>query len=149
MGEEKRLPTPDWRKAPEAGWILAVSVDGEILFERYRSDGEKLCFPGAERLEGKQITRCHCFDEQAEYRYLCVGQRRRVIETVCSAAQESDIDPDLLYEDEQILEQRYAPGPGVWKIRVINRYRYGETDTLVLENFRLGGVYPVTQGDNR
>lgn len=143
---DKTIKTPDWSKAPQSGWILAVPEDGQTVFERFTREDSGVRFPGMERLNGKLIRRCHCFDENSEYRYLCVGDSMRVIETVCDAKQEADMDPDLLYEDDLILSAQYAPGEEIRKLRVINRYRYTECNTLTVEDYRLGGVYSDRKG---
>lgn len=138
---EANTKAPDWSKAPASGRILIVTEAGEIIFEQYTQAEGKLRFPRMERLEGTLIRRCHCFDESAEYRYLCVGDSQRVIESVNTVQQEADMDPDLLYEDDMILSEQFAPDAGIWKLRVINRYRYTEANTLAVDDYRLGGIY--------
>lgn len=138
---------PNWGKAPQSGWILAIAEDDTVLFDAYKRKGEALEFAHKEQLDGKLLRRCHCFDESTEYRYLCIGDRMQVIETICDAQQEKDMDPDLLYEDDQVLDPRFAPDDGVWFLRVINRYRYTDANTLTVDDYRLGGIYKDRQED--
>ena len=139
---ELNIQAPDWSKVPAAGWILAVTEMGDILFEQYTLKNGVPNFPHSERLDGRLLRRCHCFDNEREYRYLCVGDSQRVIETVCDAEQEAAMDPDLLFEDNMVLAEQFSPGEGLWKLRVMNRYRFTEGNTLTLDDFRLCGVFP-------
>ena len=47
-------------------------------------------------------------------------------------------DPDLLFEEEMLVKPEYASDgrlPG--KLKIVNRYRYSESDTLTVEDYRL------------
>ena len=133
---------PDFARAPAHGWIFAETKRGPIL-ERYAIvDGEP-DFPGAERLKDAPVLRLHCFDEQTEYRYLRVNESGAVVEGLFTAEQEAAMDPDLVYADRLVLAEAYAPKDGgIWVLSVINRYRWTDSNTLDLENYRLAGVRP-------
>lgn len=134
---------PDFAKAPARGWLFAETEHGPIL-ERYSIVDGELHFPGAARLEAAPVLRLHCFDEQAEYRYLRVNEEGDAVEGLFTAEQETAMDPDLIYEDKMVLAEAYAPKDGgIWTLSVINRYRWTEYNTLGLENYRLAGVCRV------
>ena len=85
--------------------------------------------------------RLHCFDEQMEYRYLRVNEGGDAVEGLFTAEQEATMDPDLVYVDQMVLNEAYAPKDGgIWTLNVVNRYRWTENNALELENYRMAGV---------
>ena len=143
MKNETRGLSPNFNKAPERGWLFAETETGAILERYVLVDGEP-DFPGRERLRDAVVTRLHCFDERVEYRWLRTNEKGGVVEGVFSAEEEAGMDPDLVYPDDMILADEYAPKEGgLWVLSVINRYRWTETDTLTLENYRLAGIHPA------
>lgn len=143
MKNETRGMSPNFNKAPERGWFFAETETGAILERYVLVDGEP-DFPGHERLRDAVVTRIHCFDERVEYRWLRVNEKGGAVEGVFSAEEEAGMDPDLVYADDMILADEYTPKEGgIWVLSVINRYRWTETDTLTLENYRLAGIHPA------
>ena len=51
------------------------------------------------------------------------------------------MEPDLLFTEEVLVKKEYTDIPGIpEKLRVINRYRYSENDTLVLKDYRIAAT---------
>ena len=52
-----------------------------------------------------------------------------------------NMEPDLLFTEEVLVKKEYTDIPGIpEKLRVINRYRYSENDTLVLKDYRIAAT---------
>lgn len=67
--------------------------------------------------------------------------RKDIIETVLTAKEEESMEPDLIYTEEVLVKPTYAEIEGLpSKLKIINRYRYSEQDTIVLEDYRIS--YP-------
>ena len=140
MNNQLCQKAPDFTRAPQSGWVLAV-LENEVLLEAYIRDGNQIRFPGYEKMTESALRRCHCFDKNTEYRWMRIGNRGRVVEKVFTAEEEEGMDPDLLFEDKMIISEAYLPSEqGICAIRVMNRYRYTPSDTLTLDNYRLAGI---------
>ena len=123
--------------APGEGYLIAVFPD-RVLVERYRKEEGGLSFPGSDALQGKELLRLHCFDMNTEYRLLVTDDGDRVIEVVLDAEEEKAMEPDLLFEDEMLLRPEYCTDRvGIRKLKIVNRYRYTEFDTMTLDNYRI------------
>ena len=137
MTLEKLKTTEGYGRIPEDGFVIAVFND-HILVERYRKEAEGLSFPGAEQACGRELLRLHCFDRDTEYRMIVTDDGERLIEVILSAEEEKGMEPDLLFEDEMLLREEYCTERvGIRKLKVINRYRYTEYDTMTLDNYRI------------
>lgn len=124
-------------RAPERGCLLAI-FDDVVVFEPYRVLDGRLVYEGCEALADKMPIRCHLFDQDTEYRMVARASRGDCIEQVFSVRDEDGLDPDLLYVDTMLVQGRFVK-PGVPDaIKVVNRYRYTDGDTLVLDTYRLG-----------
>ena len=124
-------------RIPAEGYLIAVFKD-RILFERYRKEAEGLCFPGAEESRAERLLRLHCFDRDTEYRLLVTDDGDRLVELVLDAGQEKAMEPDLLFEDEMLVRPEYRPEEiGIRKLKVVNRYRYTDFDTMTPDNYRI------------
>ena len=134
----EQLYTMDgYGRIPLDGIIIAV-FENHIVVERYRKDAEGLSFPGGELLRNEAILRLHCFDRETEYRLLVTDDGDRLIEVVLDAEEEKKMEPDLLFEDEMLLREEYCTErAGIRKLKVINRYRYTQFETMTLDNYRI------------
>ena len=117
---------------PAEGYLLAVFTD-RVMFASYRKDAGCLVFEGREAVLHEPLLRLHCFDRNTEYRLLVTDDGDRLVEAVLRADEEKDMDPDLLFEDEMLLRPEY----GGRKLKVINRYRYTDFDTMTVDNYRV------------
>ena len=62
----------------------------------------------------------------------------RLVELVLDAGQEKAMEPDLLFEDEMLVRPEYRPEQiGIQKLKVVNRYRYTDFDTMTPDNYRI------------
>ena len=62
-----------------------------------------------------------------------------MIETVLTAQEEQYMDPDLIFVEEVLVKPQYAEtGRLPSTLTIVNRYRYSEHDTIVLEDYRIG-----------
>lgn len=72
---------------------------------------------------------------QRQKQYLTAPAR---IERILTKDEEEKLEPDLLFPEDVLVKKEYTDIPGIpEKLRVINRYRYSENDTLVLEDYRI------------
>ena len=78
---------------------------------------------------------CHLFDQNKEYRMIFREARQDRVEAVLTRQQEEIMDPDLLYEEGVLLKNDKAAG--IDSLKIINRYKFTENDTLVLRNYRI------------
>ena len=82
--------------------------------------------------------RLHCFDRNTEYRLLVTDDGDRLVEVVLDAEEEKTMEPDLLFVDEMLLRPEYrSDHVGIQKLKVMNRYRYTDFDTMTLDNYRI------------
>ena len=122
---------------PEAGYVIA-QLRSALLFEAYTVKDGKLLFQGSECLEKEPVKECHFFNRDREYRLVARGSRGDFIERVLTAEEEQAMDPDLLYEQEMLVNKEYTcRGDLPEKLLVMNRYRFTENDTLALKDYRI------------
>ncbi len=125
---------------PAKGYILAY-LKQDLIFEPYEVKHGKLCFKGSERLKCEQPSECHFFDRESDYRIVVRESRGDVREALMTEEEERYMDSDLLFIEEALIKEEYAQKEGFpKKLRVINRYRYSDNDTLVLYNYRISFV---------
>ena len=126
------------RNAPAVGYILACYPEA-LVFEPYTmKDGEPL-FEGCEALRGETPLECHLFDGERECRRVYRESAGDWVERLFTRAEEREMDPDLLFEEEVLVKPRYADtGRLPRKLTIMNRFRYSEFDTLTLDNYRIG-----------
>ena len=123
--------------APKRGYILAYYPD-TLVFKPYSLQGEDLVFEGCEALRGVTPWECHLFDDCREVRLIRRESAGDRLEMVLSLEEERDMDPDLIFVEEVLVKPRYtANGQLPRVLKIINRYRYSEYDTLTLDNYRI------------
>ena len=124
-------------KLPEKGLFMAYFKD-RLVFEAYEvTDGRIVCESSA-LLEKELPEEAHFFSETMEYRFVVRKSRKDVIELILTEDEEKKMDPDLLFYDEGIVREEFSAKEGIpGRLRIINRYRYSENDTLVLKNYRI------------
>ena len=124
-------------KAPAKGYILACFPD-TLVFRPYEKREGKLYFEGIETFQGQEPREYHLFDDRTEYRVIRRESAGDRIEVLLSREEELRMDPDLLYEEEVLVEPQYADtGILPERLTITNRYRYSEDDALTLENYRI------------
>ena len=124
-------------KAPRKGCLLAYFRNA-LIFEPYIIENGRLLFEGSEAWQHEIPKECHLFDAEQEYRMICREARNDRVEIVLTMQEEQAMDPDLLYEEDAVVKEEYARRNDMpQKLKIINRYRFTENDTLVLSNYRL------------
>lgn len=123
--------------APARGYYLAY-YQNALVFEPYEITDGRLLFEGCEAFRGQLPRECHLFDEDTECRIVFRSHPGGPVRLVLTRGQELETDPDLLYEEEVLVKPEYASGGRRPKtLKIMNRYRYSEYDTLTLENYRI------------
>lgn len=124
-------------KLPTRGLFMAYFRDS-LIFEPYEVKEGRIVSENSFRLEHELPKEGHFFDENREYRYIVREARGDVIELLLTEEEEKRMEPDLLFFDEGIVREEFASREGVpQRLRIINRYKYSENDTLVLKNYRI------------
>ena len=124
-------------RIPENGLLLAEGRD-RLVFTPYVYRSGKILADGQDCSELLGWDRCLLFDRNTEVRFVRRSARNEIIETVLTADEEAAMDPDLLYTEEVLVKPQYAARGGLPETLVIvNRYRYSENDTLVLDDYRV------------
>lgn len=129
-----------FEKIPEKGFVMAY-FSSRLVFEPYTVSNGSPVFKNCGLLESECPSEIHFFDAKTEYRFVSRPSRSDFVEIVLTEEQESKMEPDLLFSETVLLKKEYAEQEGFPdRIRVINRYRYTENDTLVLKNYRMALV---------
>ena len=124
-------------KIPKKGLVMAY-FRNELLFSPYEVTGEGLKLFGKALFDRELPYECHFFDKAREYRLIRRESRNDVIERFLTEDEEEALEPDLLFSEDVLVRKEYADIPGIpEKLRVVNRYRYSENDTLVLKDYRI------------
>ncbi len=129
-----RIPV---EKLPKKGLVMAYFKE-KLLFSPYEVEGEGLKLSEIALFENEEPYECHFFDEEQEYRMVKRAARGDVIERILTKEEEKAMPEELLFPEDVLVKQEYAALPGIpEKLRVVNRYRYSENDTLVLQDYRM------------
>ncbi len=124
--------------APKKGYILAFYQD-RLVFDSYTIKDGELIFEGCKALRDEMPWECHLFDEERECRRIYRESAGDWIEQLFTRAEEREMEPDLLFEEEVLVKPQYADtGRLPRKLTIMNRFRYSECDTLTLDNYRIG-----------
>lgn len=124
--------------APSTGFVI-VSLKNQLIFAPYEIRNDALIVEGWDCPDFTEAEECHFFDASREYRRIYRSARRDVIETVLTAEEEQTMDPDLIFVEEVLVKPQYSEtGRIPASLTIINRYRYSEYDTIVLEDYRIG-----------
>lgn len=115
------------KNAPNKGYLLTY---GDNKVELYPYDLTK------DKINFKEQT-YHLFDEQKEYRRFY--SNGKLHEIIISSDEEKAMDKDLLYAEEIELEDIYKSNT-YNKIKIVNRYKYKNNNSLCLVNYRLAGL---------
>ncbi len=101
---------------------------GNVLFENiFTRIGFVLCAQREQTQGGKNRSQFMICDSDRFQRLDLLRKRSFVTET-------------LLFAEEVLVKPRFAAsGRLPKKLKIINRYRYSEYDTLVLDNYRISG----------
>ena len=123
--------------APEKGYILAYYADA-LVFEPYVLKGEYPVFAGCDALKGEMPLECHLFDEHQEWRMVYKESTGERLVLSFTEEEEHNMDSDLLFAERVLVKPQYAASDRLPEaLTIINRYRYSEYDTLVLDNYRI------------
>ena len=124
-------------KLPAKGLFMGYFRDS-LIFEPYEVKEGRILSENSFRLEKELPKEGHFFDESREYRYIIREARGDVIELLLTEEEEKSMEPDLVFFDEGIVREEFSSRAGMPKrLRIINRYKYSENDTLVLKNYRI------------
>lgn len=124
-------------KAPPKGYLLAY-FPGSLIFESYEIRDGECVFCGWEKFKDRTPGECHLFDADTEYRMIWRESVGESIELVLSRDQEEQMDPDLLYTQKVLVQERFSKEKGLPdRLVIVNRYEFSENDTLVLKNYRI------------
>ncbi len=124
-------------KLPPKGYILAYFRD-RLVFEPYTAEDGKLIFGSSELLERETPQECHFFDKEHDCYMIRRQSRNDMIVKVRTAEEEKDTEPDLIFIQTVLVKDEYAAREDLPSaLRIINRYEYSDSDTLVLRNYRL------------
>ncbi|MBP3722614.1 MAG: hypothetical protein J6I62_05125 [Selenomonadaceae bacterium] len=122
-------------KLPPKGIMLLYFNDKTVFFPYETKDGKLI---SSEEPKGTP-TECHFFDESREYRIIRRESDNSYIETILSAEEEKDADPDLIYEEYPLVKEEYAKKDGIpEKLLIVSRYKYTDNDILELASYRIG-----------
>ena len=123
--------------APASGFVIACLKD-RLVFAPYKICNGVFTAEGWDCPDFAEAEECHFFDDSREYRRIYRSARRDVIETVLTVREEKSMDPDLLFVEEVLVKPQYAQtGKIPSTLTIVNRYRYSEYDTIVLEDYRI------------
>ena len=123
--------------APASGFVIACLRD-QLIFAPYKICNDVFTAEGWDCPDFTEAEECHFFDDSREYRRIYRSARRDVIETVLTAQEEQSMDPDLIFIEEVLVKPQYAEtGRLPTTLTIVNRYRYSEHDTIVLEDYRI------------
>ena len=124
--------------APNTGFVIACLKD-QLIFAPYEIRNGALIVEGCSCPDFSEAKECHFFDANREYRRIYRSGRRDVIEAVLTVQEEQDMDPDLIFVEEVLVKPQYMQSGRIpASLTIINRYRYSEYDTIVLEDYRIG-----------
>ena len=123
--------------APAVGFVIACLKD-QLIFAPYKICNGVFTAEGWENPDFTAAEECHFFDNNREYRRIYRSARRDVIETVLTVQEEQSMDPDLIFIEEVLVKPQYTQNGHIPStLTIINRYRYSEYDTIVLEDYRI------------
>lgn len=135
-------PWDQGHRAPPEGFILACYPD-TLVFAPYVWRGGYPVFEGCAALRDVTPGECHLFDADRELRLLYRESTGEWLDMLLTAEEERDMDPDLIFEESVLVKPRYTVSGRVpEKLKIINRYRYSEYDTLTLDNYRISCEAP-------
>lgn len=124
-------------KIPVKGIVLAFFSYRSVFFPYEVSDGN-IIIKGQEDVDLSKAYECHFFDRDSEYRRIKRGSRGDVREVVLTKDQEDSMDPDLVFEEEVLVQPSYQDREGIPdKLLIVNRYRYSDSDLTVLDDYRI------------
>ena len=125
------------KNAPGTGFVIACLKD-QLIFAPYKIRNGIFTAEGWDNPDFTEASVCHFFDDSREYRRIYRSARRDIIETVLTAQEEQTMDPDLIFVEEVLVKPQYAEtGHLPSTLSIVNRYRYSEHDTIVLEDYRI------------
>ena len=122
---------------PGKGYCL-LSFRNALVFEPYECRDGLLFFNGRDRLEWEQPYECRFFDRDRDCHMVFREARGDFCERIYTQEEEKSMDPDLLYTEKVLLREEYAGLAGYpSRLVIVNRYRYSQSDTLILKNYRI------------
>lgn len=124
-------------KIPPKGLVMAYFKD-KLVFSSYEVTKDGLNLTDQALFDSETPYECHFFDEDTEYRMVQRESRGDFIHRVLIGEEEDAMVPDLIFTEDVLVKEEYASLPGMpRKLRIINRYRYSENDTLTLQDYRI------------
>ncbi len=124
-------------KIPTKGYVLAYFKE-RLIFEPYTVQDGKPVFKGSELFESGTLQECHFFDKERDCFMIHRQSRNDMIVKIRTADEEKNIEPDLIFMQTVLIKDEYAERADIPStLRIINRYEYSDSDTLVLKNYRI------------
>ena len=124
-------------KIPVKGYLLAYFSSG-LMFEPYLVQDGKPVFNGSALFEREAPQECHFFDQERDVFMIRRQSRNDTIVKIRSLEEENEMEPDLLFVQTVLVKEEYAARADLPSVlRIINRYEYSDSDTLVLKNYRI------------
>ena len=123
--------------APRSGFVIACLKD-QLIFAPYEIHNGVLMVEGWDCPDFTDAEECHFFDASREYRRIYRSARRDMIEMILTAEEEQSMDPDLIFVEEVLVKPQYTESGYIpAALTIVNRYRYSEYDTIVLDDYRI------------
>lgn len=130
----------DCYKLPVTGYVIAYTTEC-ALYAPYKVEKDKIVIDLKYEDMLTKAYECHFFDMHKEYRLIYREARDDEIELVVTDKEEEEMNPDLIYIEDVLILPSYLGDKNLPdKLRIINRYKYSDNDTLVLDNYRIGLV---------
>lgn len=124
-------------KIPSKGLVMAYFKD-KLVFSSYEVTKDGLNLADKALFDVETPYECHFFDAKTEYRMVKRESRSDFIHRILTKEEEDAMVPDLIFTEDVLVKEEYASLPGIpKKLRIINRYRYSENDTLTLQDYRM------------
>ena len=124
-------------KIPSTGCLIAY-IDECVIYANYKVDDNNIIIDSEYENILDKSYECHFFDSNREYRMIRREAREDVIEILLSRDEEDALDRDLLFIEDVLVSNEYLNNDLLPdKIRIVNRYKFSDNDTLTLDNYRI------------
>lgn len=129
--------TQHLKTIPGSGYVFACFRD-KIVFEQYEITDGRLISESMDIFEREDPKECHFFNAQEDLHIIYRESRGDTVSVLLTEDEEKNMEPDLLFTEEVLVRKEFSAKAGIpEKLRIVNRYRYSENDTLVLRNYRI------------
>ena len=127
-------------KAPLSGYIIAYT-DEHVVYSSYKIVDNEIAIDSIYDNVIDNSYEFHFFDDNMEYRLIRREARNDIVELLVTSDEEKDMDEDLIFVEDVLVSPQYLTDNTLPdKIRIVNRYKYSDNDTLVLDNYRIAST---------